>query len=86
MASNSADGFEYKPSYIDGFGTGSITWMQNGKRMWRVSHLARVGSSQRSLADLSRQLQISDKAMKANAASMVSNRGVTGEFRHARAL
>ncbi|ORY91682.1 beta-glucan synthesis-associated protein-domain-containing protein [Leucosporidium creatinivorum] len=50
-------GFEYKPSYIDGFGTGSITWTQGGQRMWRIS----------------------DQAMKANAASNVSNRGVTGE-------
>ena len=29
-------GFEYQPSEFEGFGTGYITWSQNGSAMWTV--------------------------------------------------
>ncbi|KAL8291629.1 hypothetical protein RQP46_001887 [Phenoliferia psychrophenolica] len=33
-------GFEYKPSFIDGYGTGRITFAQDNLAMWRISDTA----------------------------------------------
>lgn len=69
-------GFEYTPSYVGGWGTGSILWTQGDEPMWRVSCSF---PRREDLADVCADLQISDTAMAANAQAKVSNRVITGE-------
>jgi hypothetical protein len=38
-------GFEYTPTYINGFGTGQITWTQGGEQMWKISDTAMAANT-----------------------------------------
>lgn len=38
-------GFEYTPTYMNGFGTGQITWTQGGEQMWRISDSAMAANA-----------------------------------------
>ncbi|GAA5893040.1 uncharacterized protein JCM6883_007547 [Sporobolomyces salmoneus] len=38
-------GFEYQPSEFEGFGTGYITWSQNGSAMWTIRDSAMAANS-----------------------------------------
>ncbi|GAA5864260.1 hypothetical protein JCM8547_001311 [Rhodosporidiobolus lusitaniae] len=38
--SMSTFGFEYTPTYLNGYGTGEVTWLQQEKKMWMINDMA----------------------------------------------
>ncbi|GAA5891569.1 hypothetical protein JCM6882_004512 [Rhodosporidiobolus microsporus] len=44
-------GVEYKPTHWDGYGTGEITWMQEGESMWRLSDKAVTASEREGISN-----------------------------------